>query len=387
MARSARSTGQQPGVYNQSQQQHLHSQFSRRRFLKASASAVAGMGLSSCGWTLANVRSAPTTNQPSDTLYIYTWSDYTDEILLENFQAQTGFKVVSDVFDSNETMLARIQAGGGAAYSILYPSDYMVAKMIELELLQPLEQSRLIGLDNLLPNFRKLAHDPDNGYSITVSWGTTGLIYNPELLSEPPQDWQYLWNHRDKLARRFTLLNDVREVMGATLRSLGYSYNSTNPTEIRAAFEKLMELKPAIASFTTDTWRPLILAGDLSIAMAYSSDAASVIEENPKLKYIVPSSGTSLWGDAMVIPKTAPNLEAAYAWINYMLQPAVAAELCKRLLFATPNQAAIEILPKTLQVNKTLFPPQAALEKSESLAPVGDATELYDQYWTRLTSS
>lgn len=360
----------------------------RRRFLQASAAALGASTLSSCGWTLANVRpvaQARTSN--ANKLYIFTWSSYTDEALLKSFTQQTGIEVVADVFDSNEAMLAKVQAGGGGAYSIIYPSDYMVEKMAKDRLLQELDLSRIEGLNQLFPNFQNPIYDPNNRYSIPVSWGTTGLVYNAKKLKSEPQDWNYLWENLTKLNRRVTLLNDVREVMGATLKMLGYSLNSTDPQQIRAAYDRLVQLKSAIASFTSDAWRPQILAGDLLISMAYSVDANAIIEENPDLQYVIPYSGASLWTDTLVIPKSAPNPDAAYAWINFMLQPAVAVELTERLNFATANKVAYEKLPTKISGNPTLFPAPDILAKCESVAPVAlPIAQIYDRYWTQLTS-
>jgi spermidine/putrescine transport system substrate-binding protein len=361
---------------------------SRRRFLKTAVAGFSGLALSSCGWTLAKVQTDRVVAGPANELHIYTWSNYIDQDLINAFTDKTGINVVFDVFDSNETMLATFQAGKAGIYSIIYPTDYKVAQMNKLGYLGELDHSRLDGLSNLAPRFRQLIHDPNNQYSVPVSWGTTGLIYNSEKLSEPPTDWSYLWQNKDKLTRRVTLMNDVREVMGATLRSLGYSYNSTNPNELKKAFERLMELKPAIATFTTDAWRDQMIAGDLLIAMVYSSDAVLAMNENPKLNYVIPASGTSVWSDTMVIPKTAPNPDAAYAWIEFMLQPEVAANVTERLFFATPNAIAVKELPQNLQSNTSLFPPTSALDRSESIAPLDrEVLELYDRYWTKLTSS
>ncbi len=321
-------------------------------------------------------------------LHIFTWSSYIDDELLDGFRAQTGVKVIADTFDSNETMLASFQAGKGSAYSIIYPSDYTVAKMIELKLLQQLDHSRIQGLENILPKFQTSPYDPGNRYHVPISWGTTGLIYNSAKLNPPPTDWNYLWTQQQTLSHRMTLINDTREVMGATLRSLGYSYNSTKPQEIKQAYEKLKLLKPAIASFTTDAWRDQLIAGDLLIAMGYSADAMAVTRENPTLKYVIPNSGTSLWSDTMVIPKTAPNPDVAYAWINYVLQPSVAAQMTERLNFAPPNQSAHDQLPAPLRDNEILFPPESLLTKCEGIAPVKESiAELYEKYWTQLTSS
>lgn len=294
--------------------------------------------------------------------------------------------MIPDTFDSNETMLAKVLAGGGGAYSIISPSDYMVRKMVELKLLKILDPSRLVGLDSLLSRFQNPKHDPQNQHSIPITWGTTGLVYNSKKLSEPIEDWNYLWKNKDKLPLRVTLFDDVREVMGAVLRMLGYSYNSTDPNELKQAYQKLVDLKPAIAVFTTDAWRDRILTGDVWISMSYSPDAIAVMQENPDLRYVLPRSGTSVWTDTMVIPRSAPNVEGAYAWLNYILQPSVAAKFSQQLNFATTNQAVYEQLPQDLRNNPVMFPSDALLAKSEGIQLVGDFTEIYDSYWTKLRS-
>jgi spermidine/putrescine transport system substrate-binding protein len=359
----------------------------RRQFLQlAGLATLSTKVLSGCGWKLGEVRAQASTQRSSKELFIYTWSNYTDRELLDRFTKETGFTVVADVFDSNEAMLARLQAGGGKGYSIIYPSDYMVQKMVELEMLAQLDFSRLTGISQLSPQFLNPEYDPGNLHSVPISWGTTGLIYNTQKLKQAPQDWDYLWQNRRQLSKRMTLMNDVREVMGAVLKMLGYSYNSRNPNQIQQAYEKLLELKPNIASFTTDTWRDQVLSGDLVIAMCYSSDANEVLEENKNLQYVLPKSGSTLWMDTLVIPKTAPNPEGAYAWINFMLKPDVAAQICKRLSFATPNQAALNRLPAEVKDNQVLFPRNSDVERCESIAPVGNLSEVYENYWTKLTS-
>jgi spermidine/putrescine transport system substrate-binding protein len=359
----------------------------RRQFFKVAAGAtLSSMVLSGCGWTLAKVGEKASIQGSSEKLYIYTWAGYTDQDLLDRFTQETGIPAVADVFDSNEAMLARLQAGGGGGYSIIYPSEYMVQQMIDLNLLTEVDPSRLTGLDRLFRQFQNPEYDPGNRHSLPLSWGTTGLLYNAQKLQPPPEDWSYLWEQKKQLAYRMTLLNDIREVMGATLRMLGYSYNSTNPQQLQEAYEKLRELKPSIASFTSDAWRPQILSGDLLLVMCYSADANEVMEENEDLEYVVPKSGSSLWVDTLAIPRTAPNVDGAYAWINFMLQPDVAAQICERLSFATPNKEAFNLLPPEVQNNQSLFPPESALELCEGVSPVGEFSAVYDSYWTKLTS-
>jgi spermidine/putrescine transport system substrate-binding protein len=362
---------------------------SRRCFLQTSGLFASGMALSGCGWTLAEVRptSAPKGNK--DELSVYTWDSYVDPQLIDTFKTQTGIQVIASIFSSNEEMMATFQAGKASIYSVIYPSDYKVSEMIGKNFLRALDRSRISGLENLLPQFQDSVYDPGNQHSIPISWGTTGLLYNTEALDDSPEDWNYLWQNQQKLNRKITLLDDVREVMGATLKSMGHSYNSTNAQEITQAYEKLAKLKPAITTFTTDAWKDRLLAGDLWLSMVYSADAVRLIHENPdrKLRYVIPSSGTSLWSDTVVIPKTAPNLDAAYAWLNFVMQPAVSADLTQRLFFATPNQAAYDQLPAPLRNNYSLFPPENIIQRCERIRPLEQKIlELYDQYWTKLTS-
>lgn len=360
--------------------------FSRRRFLGTSLAALAGTTFASCARSRVHnlsTRSGGDANK----LYIYSWTGYTDDELLSRFTEATGIEVVVDIYDANETMLAILQAGGGDTYSIIYPSDYMVQQMIDLGLLTAIDHSRIPRLGELFPNYQNPVYDPNNTYSIPISWGTTGIAYNSSVLATEPDDWNYLWDNQAALNRRITLLDDVRETLGAALKRLGYSYNSTEPAQLEEAYQSLVTLKPAIASFNSTAWREQLLAGDLTLAMAYSVDAGEVVESNEHIKYIVPRSGSSLWTDTLVIPSTAPNPDAAYAWINLMLEPEVAAAMMQRLFFATPSRAAYDLLSDEFRGDTTLFPPPDILAKCEGIAPVSsEFEELFDRYWTQLTS-
>lgn len=370
----------------------------RRRFLQLSTAAMAGAVLTNCAGNIAQndadstetEAGATASNEGSaggdDTLHIYSWSSYFDDDMIAGFEEATGIRVVADIYDSNETMLARLQAGGGGQYSIIYPSDYMIEQMIEMDMLLELDHDELPDLADLIEQWQSPPYDPGNDYSIPYSWGTTGLIYNVAELGEV-EDWEYLWENQEELTRRMTLLNDVREVAGITLKMLGYSNSTEDAAEIEEAFAMLEELKPALSAFTTDGWRDQIVPGDLLIAHAYSVDALDAIAENDDLEYVVPSSGATVWTDGIAIPTTAPNVEAAYAWMNYVLNPESAAEVMSRLQLATPNKLTLDNLDSELKADTRLFPPEEVLAKCEALAPVGDAIDLYDRLWTQLTST
>ncbi|MGB3494990.1 MAG: spermidine/putrescine ABC transporter substrate-binding protein [Elainellaceae cyanobacterium] len=367
---------------------------SRRRFLQASAAALSGVVLSNCRQNLSSAGSsdaedgaASSSSGSSNTLHIYTWSGYTDDAMISAFTEKTGIDVVVDLYDSNETMLARMQAGGGEAYSIIYPSEYMVQEMMDLNMLVELDHEKLSNYGNIFfDQWQDPAYDPGNAHSIPFSWGTTGLLYNQAQLADPVADWQYLWEHQDALSNRMTLLDDMRETLGAALKSLGYSINSTDPAELEEAYQRLSALTPAIANFQSFGFEDQILGGDLLMVMSYSSDAIPVTLESEDLNYMVPESGASLWTDAIVIPKTAPNMDAAYEWINFLLDPDVAKSAVENLYFSTPITEAYQRLSDELKQNEDLFPPESVLANCEGLAPVDEATALYEQYWTQLTS-
>ena len=365
------------------------SSLTRRRFLQASAAAVSGVVVSNCARNLTDPKlSGKASESDSKTLQIYGWVNYTDESLLKDFEAKTGIKVTVDTYDSNEAMFAKMQAGGGNAYSIIYPTDYMVTQMTDLKMLVALDPSRLKGIEGLKDKWKNPIYDRRNGHSVPVAWGTTGLTYDPEKFGGTIKGWADLWDGKDSLTRRVTLINDVREVMGATLLALGHSLNTENPKHIKEAYDKLVKFKPAIAAFLTNGWEEQLASGDVLVSMAYSTDALTLMREQPNLRYVIPETGSSLWTDTVAIPKTAPNVDAAYEWINYMLSAETAAKVVERLKFATPNQIAFDKLPKSIKSNQNLFPSSAVIDQCEGIAPVAPKiSDTFDRYWTQLTSA
>jgi spermidine/putrescine transport system substrate-binding protein len=388
---------------------------SRRKFIKNSAYAtsaiVAGTALSSCG--IFETPKPPETDtsttapvvMPGDkkTLYIYGFSTYVNNTeVMESFTKETGITVKGDSYDSNEVMLSKLQAAGGkSGYSIIYPSDYMVAQMRENDLLLPYNRKLLPNIQNIGEEYfvSSTLYDPGNKYGIPVSLGTTGIAYNVKMMNETvgtePTDWSFLWEHRNKL--RITLLNDVREVMGMALHSLSFSYNAKEESAVRLAFEKLRDLMPATANFNTDAWRDPLSAGDLTLSMAFSGDGISLVRQNaqerakdptiPEIKYILPANGTSVFMDMIAIPKGAPNAEAAHAWINYIMKPEIAAKISSANSFGTTNKAAKSLVDDDLKAIAAWEPTKIYFNKSgriSSLPP--EVLSIYETYWTRLTT-
>ena len=377
---------------------------SRRKFFRQilrqtvyATSAIAGVSsLAACGIfdkSPANESGKDEVSRPvtqdNQILYIYGFSTYVDnKEVLEGFTKETGIKVVGDAYASNEVMLAKLQASGGrSGYSIIYPSDYFVSQMRDLKLLAPLNKKLLPNINNITSKYLELSHDRGAIFSVPVSLGTTGLAYNVKavnsIIGEEPTDWNYLWQHKSKL--RITLVDDLREVIGMSLHILGSSYNEKDPAKIEQAFNKLKELLPAIANFTTDAWRDPLASGDLMMCMAFSGDAISLARQDPNIKYILPNSGTSIWTDTIAIPRGASNVAGAHAWINYVMKPEVAAKISAANSFGTTNKLAKLMLPDDLKSIKALEPSEAIVAKSDRITKLDtDVLQVYEGFWTRL---
>jgi spermidine/putrescine transport system substrate-binding protein len=295
-----------------------------------------------------------------NTLTIYNWGDYIDETLIKRFEKETGIKVIYETFDSNEAMMTKIEQGG-TTYDIAVPSEYTIEKMRHEDLLIPLDHSKLPNLKYIDQRFMDLPFDLENKYSIPYFWGTVGIIYNPKMLhGKKITGWNDLWD--PDLKNEILLIDGAREVIGMGLNSLGYSLNDTNKKHLLAAKNKLDTLTPNVKAIVGDEIKMLLANQEASVGLVWSGDAAEIMSENADLDYVVPKEGSNLWFDNMVIPKTAKNIEAAHQFINFMLDPKVAAQNAEYVGYSTPNKAALKHMPKET-VNDTRFYPSPELTK------------------------
>lgn len=304
-----------------------------------------------------------------DTLTIYNWGDYIDPKLIAEFENQTGYHVNYETFDSNEAMFTKIKQGG-THYDIVIPSDYMIQKMKREHLLVPLDKSKIHGLSNIDPQFLNQPFDPHNQYSIPYFWGTLGIVYNPQKLKGiPMQHWKDLWN--PKLKDQILLIDGAREVMGLALNRLGYSVNTEDKAQLHQAYRALCQLKPNVKAIVADEMKTYMANGEADIAVTFSGEANDMMEKNPQLRYVVPEEGSNLWFDNIVIPKTVTNKEAAYAFINFMLEPKHAAQNAEYIGYATPNWKAKQLLPKEMRENKAMYPNKSSMKHLEVYKDLG----------------
>ncbi len=324
-------------------------------------------------------------------LRVYTWSEYMDEEKMPaDFEAATGIKVRLDIYENNEEMVAKLQAGGASQYDIIVPSDYIMPVLINQKLIQPLDLAKIPNIKNLKPIFRKTSYDPGNKYSVAYQWGTVGLMYRKDKVSEDAvKSWSVLFDAA-KQPGPFWLIDSVREMMGIVLVYQGYDFNSTVPKELKAAADllvttkrtdKCMGFKPGVGGKND------VVAGTAVAAIVYNGDAIQSVTEDPEhLGFVIPAEGSEIWYDSMCIPSKAPNSDAAHKWINWILDPKVGAELSNYNQYATPNSASEPyITPEDLK-NPGIYPTREVMQKLHFTKDLGKDNRIMDQAWTRAKS-
>lgn len=305
----------------------------------------------------------------TDTITVFNWGDYIDTELVERFQEETGMTVIYETFDSNEAMFTKIEQGG-TTYDIAVPSEYMIEKMKEEDLLIELDHEKLPNLQYIDERFLDLSFDEGNRYSVPYFWGTVGILYNPDMLpGKTFTSWNDLWD--PALENEILLIDGAREVIGMALNSLGYSLNDTNRDHLGEALDKLNELTPNVKAIVGDENKLLMANDEAAVALVWSGDARDVMWENEALDYVVPEEGSNLWFDNMVIPKTADNVEGAHQFINFMLDPEVAAQNTEYVSYSTPNEAALNYLPEEMVTDERFYPPPELTERLEVYENIG----------------
>jgi len=318
------------------------------------------------------------------TLYFLNWADYIPEELIQKFEAETGAKVVLDTFESPEAMLAKLKAGADQEFSLVVAPDYYVLQMARDDLIAPLDKGKLKNLANLDPFFLDPPYDPGLQYSVPYLWGTTGIAYREDLVTGPVDSYAVLFDPEAQVGP-FLLLDEMRETIGAALKYLGYSVNTTDPEALEKAKELLLAAKRRSVGFAGGLEAlNRILAGDAALSLAYSGDVLQARQEDKRLRYALAKEGGTLWTDAMVVLKRGPAQELAYRFMDFLLEPENAAALAEYTRYATPVAKAIPLLPEEMRNDPVVFPPEEMRAKLEYLKDLGPDIVLYDQIWTEV---
>ena len=324
----------------------------------------------------------------SKELNIYAWSEYIPQDLLDAFAKEYKVKVNYDTYASNEEMLAKLQAGK-TSYDVIIPSDYAIGIMIGQKMLEPIDLDHIPNFVNIDDALKNPAYDPGNKYSVPYQWGTTGIAVNTAKVTKEIKKFADLWDPAFK--GKLVLPDDEREVIGIALQVLGYDKNSIDPAQLEAAKKKLIELKPNIKLYDSDSPKTALLSGEATVGVVYNGEATLAHQENAKITYVLPEEGAGLWYDNLAVPKGAPHKDAATAFINFVLRPDMSVMITKEFPYSNANKAALELLktedPEAFKAYMEFpgtNPPAAAVKNAKLVIDVGDATVLWDKIWTEV---
>lgn len=313
-------------------------------------------------------------------LNIFTWAGYVSDDIRNGFEKEFGVDVIVDTYASNEDLLAKLQAGA-TGYDVIMPSDYMVSILIKLDLLAELDRDAIPNFQNVSPLFLGKYFDAENRYSVPYTFGTAGIAYDSAVVQPAPDSWNVLWN--ETYANQFSMLDDQRETLGAALKLLGYSLNTTDVEELQAAKEKLIAQKPLVKQYKSEA-EELLIAGDVVMAHCWSGDAFRAAETRKTIRYVIPQEGSSQFIDAVCIPKAAPHQGLAAQFINYLLRPEINAKITLFTKYGTCVPTAREHLPQSLREHQFIYPPKEVLESLEWLKDPGDFTRHYNRAWEEI---
>ncbi|MGF1759815.1 extracellular solute-binding protein [Photobacterium sagamiensis] len=315
-------------------------------------------------------------------LYFYNWSEYIPSEVLEQFTKETGIKVIYSTYESNETMYAKLKTHG-EGYDLIVPSTYYVSKMRDEGMLQKLDHSKLSYFKELDPNYLNKPFDPNNDYSIPYIWGATGIGVNTDMMDKTQiNSWADLWD--PKWEGQLMMMDDSREFFHIALRKLGYSANTQNPEEIKAAYEELKKLMPNVLVFNSDYPANPYMAGEVSLGMLWNGSAYTARQEGAQVDIVWPKEGAIFWMDSLSIPAKAKNTEAAHKMIDFLLRPENAAKVAVEIGYPTPVAGAKKLLPADFVNDKNVFPPQEVLDAGEWQDSVGTANTIYEEYYQKL---
>lgn len=350
------------------------SRLGRRAFLRLAGGVLAGSALSATGC-------APAATRPGQ-LNLYNYPNYIAPETLPGFEQRYGVKVVYDNYSAQDTLEAKLRIGR-FGYDLVVASDYKIGRFRKSGILQPLDPKRIPNLGNLFDWLRETPYDPGNRFSIPWQWGTTGIGYNTTYVTEPVTRWSTLWDPRYR--GRIDMLNERRDCIAVALLRLGYSINTTDARQLQAAQNLLIEQRPLLKHYTSDTYIDEMAADDAWLCEGWSGDVFQAIADNSNVSYVIPEEGSMRWVDNMCIPVGAPHKDLAELFMDYALEPEVSAQISNAVEFATPNEAAMPYIRPELAENPLIYPPPEVMRRLsflEDLGPEGEA--LWSRTWEQV---
>ena len=310
---------------------------------------------------------------------VFNWGNYLDQSIFEEFTARTGIRVLYQTFATNEELYARI-AGGDSGFDLIFPSDFMIERMIREDLLLPINFDNIPNIRYIDERFLNLAFDEENRYSVPYKWGTLGILYNTTMVGDiEVYSWDVLWN--PAFVNNIFMYDSMRDTFAVALNRLGFSLNTTDVAELNAARDLLIEQRPLVRAFVGDYVINAMIGREAALAVTFSGDAMLIMYFNPELNFIVPIEGSNVWFDAMVIPRGARNQAGAEAFINFLNYPDIALRNTMYTWYSTTNWAAFEMLPEDMRNNPVYWPCDEVYYRAEIMIHVGDFIEEFNRAW------
>ena len=372
-----------------------HGTMSRKEFLKRATAlgltrSRRGRDRSACGSTSSSSSSASSSPAALDTtlpekLFLFNWAEYMAPEVVKSFEKEYGIKVVETYYDSNEAMMAKIQAGA-KGYDLIFPSNTTVQIMTKSKLLQPLQMGSIPNFANVMPELQKPVYDPETDgkkYSVPYQWGTTGIGHRKDIVTNPITKWADLWN--SAYSQKITMLNDYRDVIGVGLIVTGHSLNSTSQSELDEATQKLIEQKPLVKAYDSANTKRMLIGGT-PLCQGWNGFVLQAYDElgPEKLEYVLPTEAFGLWSDNMAIPVGAPSPYAAHLFMNYLLDPQMAGKLVDFTWYSSPVPAAE---PYSNPIVWDFVPSAETLKRGEWYEDVGEFRVSYDKAWAQIKAS
>ena len=320
-------------------------------------------------------------NKDQTVLNVYNWGDYIDEDIFKTFEEETGIKINYETFATNEEMYTKIKKGG-TKYDIAIPSDYMIEKMINEDLLETIDLTKIPNYSNINERFKNLDFDPENKYSVPYFWGTVGIIYNTNLITDPIDSWDALWD--EKYAGKFTMIDSQRDSIMVALKKLGYSMNTKDLGQLEEAKEALIAQKPLVLAYVGDNVKDMLISEEAAMAVVWSGEASAVIQEYDYFEYVLPKEGSNMWFDNIIIPKGAKNIDAAHQFIDFLCRGDIGFKNADYVGYATCNDETMKLLDSELMGKTYTYPDQSLLENFEIFSDPGDFILEYDRIWTEM---
>jgi spermidine/putrescine transport system substrate-binding protein len=361
----------------------------KKRFTAFFAALLIVAGVCAVPASAETVEESPAAPQTGVTINVYNWGEYisngVDDTIdvNEEFTKKTGINVNYTTFDSNESLYSKL-AGGGANYDIIIPSDYMVSKLIQEGMVEKIDFQNVPNFNYIDEQFRNPEYDPTNEYSVPYTWGVVGIFYNKKYVKEEVNSWKILWDK--KYAGKILMFDNPRDSFGIAQKLLGYSFNSTNPSEWEEAARILKEQKPLVQAYVMDQIFDKMSSGEAWLAPYYAGDAATLVNDNPDIGFAIPTKeGTNFFVDAICIPTGAKHKKEAEAYINFLCEPEIAAANMDYIGYSTPETAAKELLPEETVNNPIYYPDQSILDRSETFVNLPEDTNLLlDTLWAEV---